>query len=66
MSRVILKRSIKQYKSVIVEHDPGVDERTIRRRALADNRSGEGFVRKEKERVRIDVVRIEPVKPEDI
>lgn len=66
LSRVILKRSIKQYRSVIIEHDPNDSPGDIRRRALVDGKSGEGFVKKDGERTRIDVVRVEPVTKEEI
>lgn len=66
ISRITLKRSAKLYKTVLVEHEDDADEKEIRRRAIADNQSGEGFVKRDGERMRTDVVNIEPITRKDL
>ncbi len=61
-----MKRTMKQYKTVIIEHENGISESLIRRQALADNRQSEGFARCEGERVRVDVVSISVLTDEDL
>jgi len=60
-SSVTLKRTIPQFKTIVVEHDEFLDPRAVGRIALTQC-NGEGYVHPEGVRVRRYVDNIQPLK----
>jgi len=58
LSRVTLKRSIQQYKTIVVEHDDDLHQSHVGRKALAQC-NGENYERREGERMRRYVHKVE-------
>jgi len=63
LHRVVLKRTIKQYKTIIVETVEGTDVQMIRRMAIEQD-NGTGYAADPDERIRRYVHTVEPWTPE--
>jgi hypothetical protein len=64
-SKVRLRRTIPQYKTIIVEHQPELDVKAVGRLALEQD-TGNGFVHQESERTRRYVDDVTPLTSQDL